>query len=79
MKEIFECLEERYTVSEIVELLNEFDRNDLEEYAIGRNICPRCGGKLLVHRFKEDRGEFWGFPCKETIEELICEDCNETY
>jgi uncharacterized protein YbaR (Trm112 family) len=79
MKELLDFLETRYSPSEIVDLLNEFDEIKLEDYAIEHDICPRCAGSLMVHKWKEDRGEFWGFPCKENMSELRCENCNETY
>lgn len=79
MNNLIEVLEENCTLSEIVELINDFDRDQYENYMIGKNTCPRCGGKLLVHRWKEDRREYFGFPCSEDMEELWCEDCNETY
>lgn len=79
MKELLEYLRERYSVNEIVELLNDFDEEYLKDYAIDNDICPRCGGDLYLHRWDESRGEHFGFPCKEPMSELKCESCSETY
>lgn len=78
MKELLEFLETRYTPSEIIELLNEFDQEKLEDYAIEHDICVRCGGGLIVHRWKEKR-EYWGSVAFESLSELRCENCQETY
>jgi len=79
MYDLIEILEESLSPSEIVELLNRFDEEILRDYAVDHDVCVRCTGRLVVHRWDEDRGQFWGFPCKENMEELICEDCKETY
>ncbi len=77
--DLIEILEERYSPSEIVELLNDFDESKLKDYAIEHDVCIKCYGNLVIHRYKEDRGEFWGFPCSEEMSELICECCNSVY
>ena len=79
MEELIDCLETRYSPSEIIQILNEFDEQKLEDYALKNDICVKCGGELIVHRWEEDRGEFWGFPCRENMSELRCELCGEIY
>lgn len=34
--------------------------------------CRNCGKKCTVHEVEESRGEFWGFPCSET---MLYSDC----
>lgn len=79
MDELLDFLETRYTSSEIIELLNDFDEDKLKDYAIKNDLCVLCGGDLYLHRWDEPRGEHFGFPCKEPMSELKCESCNETY
>jgi len=79
LNEIIEILEERFSPSEIIEILNDISDEKIEDYAIKNDICVRCGSGLVVHRWKEDRGEFQGFPCFEDMSELCCENCGETY
>lgn len=78
MNDLFEILEERYSYSEIVELLNEFNEERLREYAIDHEVCPRCAGMLFTHNWEEKR-EWWGSICFEPLSELKCENCGETY
>jgi uncharacterized protein with PIN domain len=59
-------------------MLNEFDRDEFEDYAVGHNICPKCLGTLEIHKWKEPR-EFWGSKCYQDMEELWCQECHETY
>lgn len=55
-------------------LLGEF-----EDICFSENKCSNCGGDLELKTYKEDRGEFQGFECKETMIELYCPDCGEVY
>lgn len=34
--------------------------------------CCNCGKECTVHEVEESRGEFWGFPCSET---MLYSDC----
>jgi uncharacterized protein with PIN domain len=79
MEELLNYLETKYSPSEIVWLLNEFDQEKVEDYALAHDLCPRCGGDLMVYRWKEYRGEYFGFPAYEPLSELRCESCNETF
>lgn len=78
IRELVEVLEERYTLSEIVELLSDFDKEDLQNFAIQNNICPKCFDILTVHKWKEP-SEHFGFPCREEMSELICVGCGEAF
>ncbi len=78
MKELIEYLRERYTPSEIVELLNEFDEDILKDFAIENDVCPRCAGELILHRWDE-KHEYWGAIVFEPLSELRCSNCDETY
>jgi len=78
VKELLEYLKERYSPSEIVELLNEFDEDQLRDYALENDVCPRCGGEIYTHRW-EEKHEVWGAICFEPLSELKCSVCNETY
>jgi len=75
---LFEILEERMAPSEVVELLNEFTKDDLENYAIKNMICPYCGNDLKIINWQEER-EYQGRPTFENISELVCYSCGNTY
>lgn len=75
MEELFEILEKDLNPMEIIELLNEFDREKLITYAVKNNICPKCCSQLKVHGWKESRGDYFGFPSYEEMFELRCNDC----
>lgn len=34
--------------------------------------CCKCGEICGIHEVREPRGEFWGFPCSET---MLYSDC----
>ena len=76
---LFDILEEKYTPEEIQQLLCDYDEDQLKDYCLGHDICPLCGSSLFIHRWNEDRGEFWGSKCHEEMTELKCESCGETY
>lgn len=84
INEIINVLEEKYLPSEVVKELklldlSSFEEEQLREYALDHDICYECGGELVVHTWKESRGEFWGFPCQEEMSEIRCRDCGEIY
>ena len=68
-----------YSPLEIVELLNNIDRNDIEDYAIENGICPKCLSEVVIHVWKEARGEAWGVPVEEEMSEFLCEGCGRAY
>lgn len=76
---IIELLEEIYTSAEIVEMLQDIDSYDIEKYALDHDICSRCYGELGRYEWYEDRGEFWGFPCKQRMVGARCVQCGEIY
>jgi len=78
-KELTIILEERYSPSDIVELLDGFSKEDLDEYALDNRVCPRCFSELKVHTWNESRGEQFGFPTEEEMSELRCEGCGDVY
>jgi len=79
MNNLFEILEEDYTPSEIVEILDSYDESQLEDYALSNDICPKCYGNLLRHEYKEYRGEHFGFPAYENMVGCCCESCGEVF
>lgn len=79
MDEIIEMLEERHTPLEIVEKLKSIDVFDIDNYAVGHDICPICLGELVIHRYKDYRGECFGFPSWEEMCELVCSRCGEVF
>jgi len=84
MDELIDILEEKYLPSEVVKELknldlSSFEEEQLREYALNHDLCYECGGDLILHTWKENRNEFWGFPCFEEMSELKCQDCRETY
>lgn len=84
MNELIDILKERFLPSEVVMRLKELDLSSFEEeelkrYALDNDVCYECGNELVWHTWNEDRGEFWGFPCKEEMSELTCRVCGETY
>ena len=42
-----------------------------------RYRCCNCGEICEIYGVEESRGEFWGFPCKETIYYSDC--CNDDF
>lgn len=79
MDEIIEILEERYRPAEIVEILKCITKFDIEEYALTHDVCPLCCGELFVRRYKEYRGEYFGFPSWEEMCDLVCSRCGEVW
>ncbi len=79
MNDLIEILEERFSPEEIIEIFNDISEDKIEDYAISHSLCVKCGGNLIVHRWLESRGECRGFPCKESMSELVCESCGEVY
>ncbi|MCE5220017.1 MAG: hypothetical protein LLF98_01815 [Clostridium sp.] len=79
MDSLFEILEEHYKSDEIIEMLRDFDRDDLEEYAISHNTCIRCGGDLLIHRWLEDKGEYCGDKTYKEMKVFVCENCQAEF
>jgi uncharacterized protein with PIN domain len=77
--ELFEILEERMNPSDIIELMNDYTKDDLEDYAIKNMVCPRCGYELRVNTWFEERSEFQGRPVNEEMSELVCDECGRTY
>jgi len=76
---LFDILEERYSPEEIWELIDDCDEEQKRDYFLEKDICPLCGGMISIHRWNEDRGEYWGSRCYEEMTELQCESCGETY
>jgi hypothetical protein len=79
MDELIQILEDSLSPSEIIEILKSFDEDKLRDYGIKNDICVNCGGDLILHRWEESRPEFWGFPCREEMCEIICVECGEIY
>lgn len=79
LKDIINSLEERYSLTEIIEMLNEIDSDDIEKYAIAHDVCPRCYNELVIQTWKERRPDHFGFPAYETMRELVCQSCGEIY
>jgi len=67
--------QENYTSQEIVEMLDNVDKNTLENYAVDNMICIKCYSDLVTKSIKEDRGEHFGFPSFETMAVLECKKC----
>ena len=72
--ELTSILEDRYLPEEIVEFLSNIEKEDIRDYALKNMVCPKCYGDLVERSYKEDR-EHFGFPCKEEINEILCENC----
>lgn len=78
INDLIEILEEQFTPLEIVELLSGFYEEDLEEYAINNNICPKCLSQLTIHKWGE-LSEHFGRPVVEEMSELICNGCGRVF
>lgn len=52
----------------------------LTDYTLSMDKCPLCGKdlKVLSHH-EENRGEYQGIPCNETMYLIGCEDDNCSY
>jgi uncharacterized protein with PIN domain len=79
MDDLIQILEEKYLPVEIIEILNTIDRQDIEDYAIEHNICPRCLSQLNFKTFKDYRNEYMGFPAYEDVTEVYCQCCGAVY
>jgi uncharacterized protein with PIN domain len=79
INDLVEILEEQFTPLEVVELLSGFYEEDLEDYAIKNNICPKCLSQLTIYKWKESRGECFGFPTYEEMSELVCQGCGRVF
>ena len=78
--DLIEILEEsNLSPPEIIELLTNFDRDSIKEYALENLICDRCFGKLSLHTWVEDRGEYMGKPAFEEMFEWVCMGCGNVY
>lgn len=73
--EVISILEDRYLPEEIVEMLDNIEKEDIKDYAVKNMICPKCYGELVERRWEEDRGECFGKPVIEEISEVLCENC----
>lgn len=79
MNNLIEILEEIYTPSEIVELLVNIDKNEIEDYALNHMVCTRCYSCLKMVRWREPRGEAYGVPAFEEMLEFHCDYCGKIY
>lgn len=79
MNELIKLLEEQYTPAEIIELLNSINKFYIDDYAIEHDICPFCGGELVIYKYKERRPDYWGFPAWEEMCNLMCSGCGEIF
>jgi len=73
--EIKEKLEDYYSISEIIEILSNITKEDIEEYAKENFVCPKCYGDLKLITYYEPRSEHFGMPVSEEMSELVCEEC----
>ena len=85
MYDIINALDNMMSPSEVVETLNLAFRHykrslqQIKQYALDNNICPKCTCELEVHTWIEDRGECHGYPTKEYMSEKVCPNCNTEY
>lgn len=79
MQDLIDFLEDTYTPEEIIEMLDGIDKNKIEEYATSRGICVKCGYELILHTWKEERGEYIGSPAEETMAVYQCSGCGKIY
>lgn len=79
MWDLIDTLEQLLSPVDIIILLEDIiDEKylpDLEKYAIKHNICPYCLGELTIRYYSESRGEHFGFPATEVMEEIECYKC----
>ncbi len=76
--DMIEVLEERFSLENIIEFLTSLNKDQIEDYAVSKNICPKCFSSLILNTWKEER-EYQGSPAFETMSELTCEGCGDTY
>jgi len=82
--DLINILEDNLMPEEIVEYISDFlnlydvetHKRELREYAISKYICPECCERLVMDRWLEGRGEYWGSPAQEEMGELICNNCS---
>jgi len=80
INEIVEALEDKgYNIFESLNLLDDFDKEDLEDYALQKLVCPKCFSSLTIYRWKEPRPDHFGTPCEEEMSEYHCEECGKTF
>lgn len=87
--ELIELLEKHYDIEDVIIIVNEIiekvDTNpnkfivnlseEIEFVSLSRNRCPLCGSELRIIKHTEDRGEYQGTPCEETIYTRECSEC----
>jgi len=73
--ELTSILEDRYLPEEIVEMLDDIEKDDIKDYAVKNMVCPKCYGELVEKSWEDDR-EHFGFPCKKEMREILCENCD---
>jgi ribosomal protein S27AE len=78
LTDLTDILEGSFSPSEIVEMLDNISKYDIENYAVKNNTCPRCYSELSTRNWKENRGECHGFPSYENMSELVCQRCHWT-
>ena len=92
--ELLELIRENYTDEETVQIINEILyelhinlkrfikglEEEKDEFALQKNICPLCSNSLVTKSHEEDRGEFQGFNCTETMYKVECSspECSYT-
>lgn len=76
MDEIIEILKRNFKPVEIVEILNDFTFNqeELDNYAIEHEVCPKCYSELVIHSLREP-SEYFGFYTEEKMTQLQCNNC----
>jgi len=80
MIDLIEILEtNNFSPVEIIELLDDVTPNEIEEYALKHMVCRRCYSELVLHNWKEARGECRGIPAFEEVTECICSCCGAIY
>ncbi len=62
-----------------VEILQEFDCEDLYEKLISQGICPQCGKELVDFTIGYEKFEYQGVELPEPQSVLHCESCDRIY
>lgn len=79
INDLVEILEnQNYSPLEIIEMLNDFNKEDLEDYAVDNKVCYKCFSQLTIHTWKEP-SEHFGSYVEEEVLEYQCEGCGYTY
>lgn len=92
--ELLELIKENHTNEETVQIMNDILyelhidskrfikglEEEKDEFALQKNICPLCESSLVTKSHEEDRGEFQGFNCAETMYKIECSspECSYT-